>query len=89
MESSELRKNGFDMIAYNRKDRKGDGIAIVLKENYKVKQKVGKYLRTCQYAIWSVMIEKLHLNILGLYHPPNSKVNKYSNGFLDFISNLI
>ena len=32
-------------------------------------------------------MDKLHLNILGLYHPPNSKVNKYSNG--DFIAEFL
>ena len=42
MESRELRKNGFDMIAYNREGRKGDGLALVFKENYKVKQKMEK-----------------------------------------------
>ena len=33
------------------------------------------------------MMDKLHLNIPGLYHPPNSKVNKYSNG--DFIDEFL
>ena len=32
-------------------------------------------------------MDKLHLNILGLYHPPNSKVNKYSNS--DFIDKFL
>ena len=40
------------------------------------------------------MIEKLHLNILGFYHPPNSKVNKYSNSdfteeFLELMVEMI
>ena len=26
-------------------------------------------------------MDKLHLNIPGLYYPPNSKVNKYSNKY--------
>ena len=87
MESGELRKNRFDTIAYNRDDRKGGGIALIFKEKYKMKQKVEKNSSTCQYAIWSVMMDKLHLNILGLYHPPKSKVNKYSNS--DFIEEFL
>ena len=75
------------MIAYKREDRKGGGIALVFKDNYKVKQKVEKNSRTCQYAIWSVMMDKWHLNIPGLHHPPNSKVNKYSNS--DFIDEFL
>ena len=82
-ESSRLRKNGFDMIAYNTEVRNRGGIALVFKENYKVKQKVEKNLRIFQYATLSVAMDKLHQIILGLYHRPNSKVKKYSNG--DFI----
>ena len=62
------------MIAYNREDRKGGGIALVFKEN---QAKGGKNSRTYQYLIRSVVMDKLHLNILGLYHPPKFKVNKY------------
>ena len=32
-------------------------------------------------------MDKLHLNILGLYHPPNSNISKYSNG--DFIHEFL
>ena len=71
-ESSKLRKNGCDMISYSKEDRKGGGIALVFKETTNSSKRWEKNSRTCQYAIWSVMVDKLHLNILGLYHPPNS-----------------
>ena len=75
------------MIAYNREDRDGGGIALVFKENHKVKKKMEKKFKDMPIC---VVMDKLHLNILGLYHPPNSKVNKYSNGdFEEFLELMV
>ena len=84
IESSEMRKNRYDITTANRKSRPGGGLAIVHRSYKAVKCRGSAYLRTFEYAIWQAHPNKVTLTILAVYHPSYSDTNKATNSqFID------
>ena len=84
IESSEMRKNRYDITTANRKSRPGCGLVIVHISYMAVKCRGSANLRTFEYAIWQAHPNKVALTILAIYHPPYSDTNKATNNqFID------
>ena len=50
----------------------GGGIALIYKENLKVKLVDKVMMNTFGYGLWSITTDSKMINVLGLYHPPPS-----------------
>ena len=84
IDSSELNKNGYRISTSHRKERKGGGLALVYRENIKVKKLTSKELKTFQLAVWKSMVKSTSFTILAIYRPPYSAKNKSTTSiFLD------
>ena len=84
IESSEMRKNGYDISTVNRKSRQGGGLAIVHRSYMAVKCKGRANVTTFDYAIWQAHPNNVTLTILAVYHHSYSDTNKATTSqFID------
>ena len=94
IESSKMRKNGYDITTANRKSRQGGGLAIVHRSHLAVKCRGRATLRTFEYAIWWAHPNNVTLTILALYHSPYSDTNnamtsQFIDEFTDFLEKFL
>ena len=75
---------------YTRSERKGGGIAIVYNnKNVKLKLIKSGCTDSFEFTIWEIHNTSGNWTILGLYHPPQSKINATNTTFLDEFSDFI
>ena len=94
IESSEMKKNGYDITTANRKGRQGGGLVIVHRSYMAVKCRGRANLRTFEYATWQVHPSNVTLTILAIYHPPYSDTNKattsqFTDEFTEFLAKFL
>ena len=78
------------MDAVNRKNRKGGGLAIIHKNNIKVKRRRAGATRSFEYALWTVCLKSVSLSVLAIYRPPYSEVHRVSiKSFCDEIGDFL
>ena len=58
----------------HRKDKRGGGLALVTKQNLKVKREDDRITAEMEYAKWKVTSVNSFLNILGVYRPPDGSI---------------
>ena len=87
---SELNNNGVCMQTVNRKGRKVGGLAIIYKNNIKVKKVKSGSTRSFEYGMWNVQMKNITLNVLAIYRPPRSEVNNITlNMFMADITEFL
>ena len=87
LEGCELNKNGYKCNAVNREGRSGGGLAIVYKTQYRASQIVFLPTQTFEYEVWKLTLsDSEYIHLVGIYHPPPSKINPSNNSFIDEIS---
>ena len=69
LHQSDLLQAGYAISTHNRPTR-GGGLALLYKENMKIKKIEAQHLCMIEYAIWHASIKNKTINILGIYHPP-------------------
>ena len=74
-------------LPHNRPTR-GGGLALLYKDNMKIKKIEAQHLCMIEYAIWQVSIKNKTINILGIYHPP-PKQHLTNAIFLDELTELL
>ena len=87
LHQSDLPQAGYAISTHNRSTR-GGGLALLYKQNMKIKKIEAQHLRTMEYAIWHVSLKNKSLNILGIYHPP-PKQHLTNATFLDKLTKLL
>ena len=83
----DLIQLGHAISAQNRPSR-GGGIALLYKDDIKVKKIEAQHLCTIEYAIWQVSLKNKTTAIHGIYHPP-PKQDQTNVTFLDEITELL
>ena len=78
---------GFTISTHNRPSRGGE-IALLYKDDMKVKKIEAQHLHTIEYAIWQVSLKNETITILGIYHP-SPKQDHTDTTFLDEITKLL
>ena len=66
----------------------GGGLALLYKQDMKIKKTKAQHLHTMEYAIWHVSLKNKSINILGIYHPP-PKQHLTNTIFLDEVTELL
>ena len=87
LHQSNLLQAGYAISTHNRPTR-GGGLALLYKQNMKIKKTKAQHLHTMEYAIWHVSLKNKSLNILGIYHPP-LKQHLTNATFLDELTELL
>ena len=71
------------------KGRKGGGLALVAKQNVKVKREEHKITPDLEYAKWKVTSSKSFLNIFGIYRPPDSSIPQFLDIFMELLVDIV
>ena len=93
-----LNAQGLSEIGYNhdsvpRKGRRGGGLLLIYKSNYKA-QRVPVEIQYCEAMMWKLSHKHYSTTCLGIYHPPQSSIGQPSDSifidhFLDTIPSII
>ena len=87
LHQSDLLQAGYAISTHNRPTR-GGGLALLYKDNMKIKKIETQHLCMIEYAIWHVSIKNKTIHILGIYHPP-PKQHLTNAIFLDELMELL
>ena len=67
---SELNRNGFQTVPVNRKNKKGGGLALTIKDNIKVSHENSAEYKSFEHAIWNISHKTMPTFIVvAIYHP--------------------
>ena len=86
LHQSDLLQAGYAISTH--KPTRGGGLALLYKQNMKIKKTKAQHLCMMEYAIWHVSLKNKSLNILGIYHPP-PKQHLTNATFLDEPTELL
>ena len=94
IESSQMRKNRYDITTANRKSRQGSGLKIVHRSHMAVKCRGRANLRTFEYVFLQAYPNNVTLTILAIYHPTYSDTNKamtsqFIDEFTEFLAKFL
>ena len=87
LHQSSLLQAGYAISTHKRPTR-GGGLALLYKDNMKIKKIEAQHLCMIEYAIWQVSIKNKTIHILGIYHPP-PKQHLTNLIFLDELTELL
>lgn len=88
LSSQNLADLRIKMYLNNRKDRKGGGIALLLKDNLTIEGETNLNQKTFQATKWNIKSANTDLTVIGVYHPPfGSTVDNTPSAFLDEFTN--
>ena len=90
--SREIAPEGYNIISHPRKDgRKGGGLALIYKQQYKVIDKTSKNnaTPTMEWATFHLRFKHVQVNLLLIYRIPNTSVLSFGNDLTDIIKNNI
>ena len=87
-------KDDLRLLPSNRKGKRGGGLALIAKSQYKPKCLKQGSNHSFEYALWTIQVRNTKITLLGIYHPPYSLKNKCTNtmfldDFMDFATRLI
>ena len=80
---------GFKSISISRKDRIGEGIAVVYKDILTVRHKATHNYSSVECGSFSIDLPKLTINKSVIYRPPSSSVPVFATDFLDLTETSI
>ncbi|KAG1714818.1 Papilin [Nymphon striatum] len=82
--------SGYDMLSCPRKFRKGGGIAVIVRQNLKVKINVKKKFSSFESMDLCIQVGSDMIHLIVVYRPPPSKKNKLtSNQFFSEFGTLL
>ena len=90
--SREIVPDGYNIISHPRKDgRKGGGVALIYKQQYKVIDKTLKNnaTPTMEWATFQLRFKHVQVNLLIISRIPNTSVLSFGNDLTDIIKNNI
>ena len=88
----EIAPDGYNIIGHPRKDsRKGGGVALIYKQQYKVIDKTpeNNTTPTMEWAAFHLRFKYVQVNLLIIYRIPNTSVLSFGNDLTDIIKNNI
>ena len=89
LQQSGLMQNNYTVKIHNRSgQKKGGGIALVLKKSLNTKQLDQGNTTMIEYAVWKTIGNNTPIHLIGLYHPPSTN-GTTTTMFLDEIMELL
>ena len=81
---------GYSVISHPRRDKRvGGGIAMVYKDNIKVKSVLDGSCDTMEYALFSFRVQESLINLFVIYRFPNTSVLTFCNDLADVLEESI
>ena len=90
LQSTPLNRDPYNILIHNRQDRRGGGIALIVKSVFVTRLLESGTANSFEYATWKISIKQRSITLTVLYHPPYSLRNKSTNkSFLDEFTDLM
>ena len=87
---SELNRNGFQTVPVNRKNKKGGGLALTIKDNIKVSHENSAEYKSFEHAIWNISHKTMPtFTVVAIYHPPSTCQDSTDATFIDQFTDLL
>ena len=81
---SELNRNGFQTLPVNRKNKKGGGLALTIKNNIKVKHEDSTKYKSFEHAILNISHKNMPtFTVVAIYHTPSTCQDSTDATFID------
>ena len=85
-----MNRDPYNILIHNRQDRRGGGIALIVKSVFVTRLLESGTANSFEYATWKISIKQRSITLTVLYHPPYSLRNKSTNkSFLDEFTDLM
>ena len=89
IDSSDLNKDQYNLTSAIRESRRGGGLALIRKNDFKVKLDSNAEFRTFQFAKWYVQLMHSNITVLGIYRPPAGSPVKLLTEFTNWIIDVM
>ena len=94
LQTTPLNRDPYNMLIHNRQDRRGGGVALIVKSVFATRLLESGTADSFEYATWEISIKRRSITLTVLYHPPYSLSNKSTNKtfldeFTDFMARLL
>ena len=89
VQGSEFHRHNYKIDECHRKDRKGGGLALVTKQNLKVKREKHRITTELEYAKWRVTLANAFLNVLGIYRPLDGIIPLFLDIFTELLVDIL
>ena len=89
VQGSEFHRHNYKIDECHRKDRKERGLALVTKQNLKVKREEHRITAELEYAKWKVTSANSFLNILDVYRPPDGSTPQFLDNFMELLVDIL
>ena len=94
LQSTPLNRDPYKILVHNRQNRRGGGIALILKSDFTTKLIRNGATNSFEYATWEISIKHKSNTFIAIYHPLYSLINKSTNrafqdDFMDYMANLL
>ena len=86
VQDSEFHKHNYKIDECH---RKGGGLALVTKQNLKVKREKHRIAMELEYAKWRVTLANSFLIILGVYRSPDASILQFLDIFIELLVNIL
>ena len=86
VQGSEFHKHNYKIDECHRRNGRGEGLALVTKQNLKVKREQHRTTKELEYAKWKVTLANSFLNVLGVYRPPDGSIPQFFDTFTELFS---
>ena len=89
IDSSDLNTDRYKLTSAIRENRKGGGLALITKKDFKVKLDSNVEFRTFQFAKWYVQLMHTTITFLGIYRPPAGFPVEFLTEFTNWITDVV
>ena len=89
LDSSYLNKDRYKLASAIRENRRGAGLALITKKDFKVKLDNNAEVRMFQFAKWYVQLIHATITILGIYRPPSGSPVEFLTEFTNWITGVV
>ena len=87
--SSDLNKDRYKLTSAIRENRRGGGLALITKKDFKVKLDSNAEFGAFQFAKWYVQLMHTTITILGIYRPPAGSPVEFLREFTNRITDVV
>ena len=89
VQGSEFHRHNYKMDECHRTGRNGGGLALIAKQDLKVKREEHRITAELEYVKWKVTSSNSFLNILGIYRPPDSSIPQFLDIFTELLVDIV
>ena len=89
IDSPDLNMDRYNLTSAIRENRRVGGLALITKNDFKVKLDSNAEFRTFQFTKWYVQLMHTNITVLGIYRPPAGSPVEFLTEFTNWIIDVM